>query len=391
MKLYADHLRDALKLLKPVYRSNKHVDLWNRVLVEYDGEHETTLTATNGDVWMQVAITGNADSTPLKLVIDPLHLDNILKSASHSIYLTLDETNNERIVVSRTDRDWSTEILNYSAEDFPPHPEYEPSDTSGLMFYLLQHEWERLKKRVFPYAATDDSRPVLECVYFEQMLGNVFATAADGFRLSHHCLTDANQAFDPFLLRVPHLKMIPAKARQLNFDSMGADSNFVLIEFSTQRTKKSRVLRTTMWVRKVEGHFPDYTQIIPTAEQIKGSCVVPVWLIEEAAQVKNGGALLFKPGHAELSINDPNVKVPNKQTWDNVAIRFLGSLDGVAFNPQYLNAAAQELRRGSHITIEATGKHGTCAAQGCRYRRGHHADRAAGHDVPTEGGGRSRS
>jgi len=359
VRFNVDQLRDALKLLKPVTRSNRRYEPWRRVLVSYDGNFESTISATNGDVWMVAHISANAESEPITLFLDLVELEEAIKWMDFNVYLTKSETDDEVVLVSDSVGKRSTLITNYLADDFAPVPEAKPDCTSGLLFQFTQRNWTALRERVMPYAAQDDCRPVLACVHLENQFGNVFATAADGFRLANDHLTDAVQEFDPFLLPVPHLKMLPSKPVSVSVYSMGAESEYVQLEFSHQRTKKSRTQFVSMVVRTLDGTYPDYHQIIPKPETLNGGCTVPVWIVEEAAKAKDGNAFRLSPGKAELTlVNRNNSTATQTMNWVNPGVTFHGELEQLAINPQYLNTAAQQIKIGNMVTIKTTATRG---------------------------------
>ena len=152
MRFNVDQLRDALKLLKPVTRSNRHYEPWKRVLVSYDGNYETTISATNGDVWMVTHISADAESEPITLFLDLVELEEAIKHMNFNVYLTKSETDDEVVLVSDSVGTRSTQITNYNADDFAPVPDAKPDDTSGLLFQLTQKNWIALRERVMPYA-----------------------------------------------------------------------------------------------------------------------------------------------------------------------------------------------------------------------------------------------
>jgi len=115
--------------------------------------------------------------------------------------------------------------------------------------------------RVLPFAATDDARPVLQCVKFIAGEGKLKLVSADGFRLAEVTLDFDEDTEGQVLINRNELKGIvgalrKAKRVRLGFEASGdtLDGMSLIIDTEAIRYK---------W-RGAEGQFPDYEKVIPT-------------------------------------------------------------------------------------------------------------------------------
>ena len=115
--------------------------------------------------------------------------------------------------------------------------------------------------RVLPFTATDDARPVLQCVKFMAGEGKLKLISADGFRLAEVVLDFDEDIEGQVLLNRDELKGIAgalrkAKRVRLGFDASGDTLDGMSLVIDTEAIRYR-------W-RGAEGQFPDYERIIPT-------------------------------------------------------------------------------------------------------------------------------
>jgi DNA polymerase-3 subunit beta len=115
--------------------------------------------------------------------------------------------------------------------------------------------------RVLPFTATDDARPVLQCVKFVAGEGKLKLVSADGFRLAEVTLDFDEDIEGQVLIHRDELKGITgalrkAKRVRLGFEASGEtlDGMSLIIDTEAIRYK---------W-RGTDGQFPDYERLIPT-------------------------------------------------------------------------------------------------------------------------------
>ena len=117
--------------------------------------------------------------------------------------------------------------------------------------------------RVLPFTATDEQRPVLQCVKFEAKEGKLSLVSSDGFRLAIVTL-DYDEAEAKALIGRDDLKGIinavkRAKRARLSFAGNGNGETDIVLDTELIRYK---------WLSR-DGTYPDYGQLIPKPEEVK--------------------------------------------------------------------------------------------------------------------------
>ena len=119
--------------------------------------------------------------------------------------------------------------------------------------------------RVLPFTATDDARPILQCVNFVAKEGKLTLVSADGFRLALISL-DYDDGEGQALVNRDDLKGIAnalrrAKRARISFEDGGGEkliSKSLIIDTELTRYK---------WV-SVDGNYPDWEKLIPTEHKL---------------------------------------------------------------------------------------------------------------------------
>jgi len=114
--------------------------------------------------------------------------------------------------------------------------------------------------RVLPFTATDEARPVLQCVLFKASEGKLQLVSADGFRLAILSL-NYDDGEGQVLVNRDELKGIAsalrkAKRVRLAFEASGDTLEGLSLVIDTEAIRYK-------W-RGAEGQFPNYEQLIPS-------------------------------------------------------------------------------------------------------------------------------
>jgi len=114
--------------------------------------------------------------------------------------------------------------------------------------------------RVLPFTATDDNRPVLQCVNFVAKEGKLTLVSADGFRLAKISL-DYDDGEGQALINRDDLKGIinalkRAKRARVSFEPSGESLDGMSLIIDTELIR----YRYIGW----DGNYPDYEKLIPT-------------------------------------------------------------------------------------------------------------------------------
>ena len=114
--------------------------------------------------------------------------------------------------------------------------------------------------RVLPFTATDDARPILQCVNFVAKEGKLTLVSADGFRLALISL-DYDDGEGQALINRDDLKGVAsalrkAKRARISFEPSGESLDGMSLIIDTELTRYK-------WV-SINGSYPDYEKLIPT-------------------------------------------------------------------------------------------------------------------------------
>jgi DNA polymerase-3 subunit beta len=114
--------------------------------------------------------------------------------------------------------------------------------------------------RVLPFTATDDARPVLQCVLFKVGEGKLQLVSADGFRLAVVTL-DYDDGEGQVLINRDELRGIANALRKAKRVRLGIEKNGESLEGMSLIIDTEAI--RYKW-RGAEGQFPDYERLIPT-------------------------------------------------------------------------------------------------------------------------------
>jgi DNA polymerase III subunit beta len=117
--------------------------------------------------------------------------------------------------------------------------------------------------RVLPFTATEDNRPVLQCVLFKAGEGKLTLVSADGFRLAVvtlDCAVEGQALINRDELRGIANALRKAHRVALSFEASGDSLDGMSLVIDTE-------LMRYRW-RGAEGQFPDYEKLIPTEAHI---------------------------------------------------------------------------------------------------------------------------
>jgi len=114
--------------------------------------------------------------------------------------------------------------------------------------------------RVLPFTATDDNRPILQCVNFTAKEGKLTLVSADGFRLAKISL-DYDDEEGQALINRDDLKGIinalkRAKRARVSFEPSGESLDGMSLIIDTELIRYKYI----GW----DGNYPDYEKLIPT-------------------------------------------------------------------------------------------------------------------------------
>ena len=152
------------------------------------------------------------------------------------------------------DTSWIGEKTPYTLAEVRISPDNSVKPNIGSL------EFSEALTRILPFTATDDVRPILQCVLFKAGEGKLQLVSADGFRLAIVTL-DYDDGEGQVLINRDELKGIAsalrkAKRVRLGFEKSGDSLEGMSLIIDTEAIRYK-------W-RGTEGQFPDYERLIPT-------------------------------------------------------------------------------------------------------------------------------
>ncbi len=245
-------------------------------------------------------------------------------------------------------------IKGIPAEDFPTLPEIgEQVPTARIDGGLLR---EMIAQVVFA-AATDDSRPVLAGVLVEFQGSTLTMAAADGFRLSVRSAELGERVAADLAIIVP-ARALHELARSMA-DAEGAIDLLVTPNRSQLLARSGTV---EFLSRLIDGHFPEFRQIIPKTYNTRVVVSREAFLgaarrAKIFAQSNNEVVRLqLLPGDSELDPGAVIVSAQAAETGDNedlLSARVDGPKAQIAFNGRYLTDVLSVMK-SAEVALEMT-------------------------------------
>jgi DNA polymerase-3 subunit beta len=320
-----DVLLNALQSAQSVVEKRNTVQILANILCSVRG-NELSLSATDLEVGVRITIPveGSQDG-------------RITLSAKHFLDIVKELPSQKTLDIVRKDNNWVEivsgkarfNIVSLSADEFPPLPNFEEKTYFDARVDALRDMIDRTSFAV----STDATRYHLNGVYFEHLEANVMRmTATDGHRLS---FVDSE-----VFMGMPELKrglIIPKKGltefRKLI--DQGGSSIGMAFERGYVFAQSGG---TFLFVRLIEGEYPDYRQVIPktTERQVRvdreafASALKRVSLL--AHEKSRGVKLSLASGSLTISSSNPDMG----EACDELDVNYTGESVEIGFNAKYL-------------------------------------------------------
>lgn len=237
-------------------------------------------------------------------------------------------------------------LLGLSKEDFPVLPEF-PDENS--IFMEAKTVQEMIRKTAFS-VSTDETRYILNGIYFIVDQGTARMIATDGRRLAYiaRAITDK---------KTKASAIIPSKAireveRLLASDGFGNDSLQMSI---TENQVAFKVGETVIISRLIEGHFPNYDQVIPKGSDIKVEAPTKDLLTMAQRAALGAGD---HAGAIRLVLEKGRLRAMGSaqgrvEVEDELPVDFSGKNIEIAFNPVFLLDVLKNIDSG-RVSLEFT-------------------------------------
>lgn len=333
------------ELLATLYRTQSIVERRNtmpilaNVLIEsYKGE--IRVTATDLEVGVRGAMDGEISQ------------EGMVTVNARKLYEIVREAPGETLQLKRMENEWVEiksgkslfRIVGIDAREFPQFPKFDGEKLSNIPAGLAR---EMIERTIFS-VSTDETRYSLNGVFIEPMADNKLRmVATDGHRLALVEKTTGSVGLEKGVI-LPRKGL--AELRKLLEE---AEDGIISIGFKDNMGLVVRE-RTELFMRLIEGDFPDYSKVIP-----KGNPYVAKIDQDELLQALRrvsilsserykGVRLEFKEGRLAISANNPDLG----EAAEEVDIEYQGKPVAVGFNARYLIDVLGVFGSGGEVHIE---------------------------------------
>ena len=300
-----ENLAQGLQTVMHVSSKNVTLPILNNVLIKAK-EGVVELVSTNLEIAIIAEIRAKVDAVGAFTVPTKTFADFVQLVSDEQVSVELIDSAALLVTTSKT----KTKIKGESADEFPIIP---TADGGNAFVFNMVQLRDALIQTIFAVSRSD-VRPELSGVLFhanpEGHRGELFLAATDSYRLSERKIAVQNEAKEQET-RV----IIPGRtAQEIVRVLLGARQETVSVTVTEGQLALS-VDGVRVISRLVEGRYPDYRQIIPTAFSSEA-------LLETAALVQNlraarlfsttgvnAAALTFSPTEQHIAVRAANTQL----------------------------------------------------------------------------------
>jgi DNA polymerase-3 subunit beta len=330
-KINRDHFSNGLAQVLNVVGSKATMPILSNVLIEAEKDH-ITLTTTNLDLGIRCKIKAEVKETG-SVTLPVKRLATIVRELPN-IDVAFDGTPNHQVKL--TSGGSTFRIMGIGKEEFPPLPEFGDEKS----FTLEQAELTAMIRSVSYAQSSDETRYILNGVYFNFRDGKLSLVATDGRRLaliSKELEVPAESAGSIILpaKTVSELTRMLDKGEKLKIAFNDRRASF---QINTDKDSSGLVDSIYLYSKVVEGNYPNYQQVIPkeTHQRIKLERELFLQCVHRAALVtsekSNSVKIKLTSNLLEITAQSPDFG----EAHESMAIAYSGPDLQVAFNPAFV-------------------------------------------------------
>lgn len=327
-----DYFSSGLQQVLNVVSSRSTTPILSNVLIEAK-ENYIELTTTNLEIGIRCRIKADVDergSTTLPVRKLSIIIRELPKK---EVFIEVDSENQAQIKSGGS----HFKIMGIAADEFPPLPTFENRN----VFELSQSDILNMLKSVSYAQSSDESRFILNGVYFKFADEKLTLVATDGRRLALTSV-DLNVGEDNVGNLILPAKTIAELERLMGKGSttkITFDDRQAAFEINIDDSNDVGLVDHLYLVSKVvEGNYPNYHQVIPneTEHRIKIERELMVDCVNRAALMasdkNNSVKLKISRNLLEISGSSPEYG----ESHESMAIAYDGPEVQVSFNPHFL-------------------------------------------------------
>ena len=354
-----ENLKNGLFLVSRIAGKNVNLPILNNIMIKAKGNN-IKLISTNLEIGIIVKIRGKIEKEG-EYTVDAKVIND---------YVSL--LPNKKVDIEKKDKklkvvcdNYKTNIRGQEADEYPLIPNVEKKE----VYRAEINDFKEALSQVVFAVSTSETRIELNGVLFSFNKDNIYMAATDSYRLAEKRIKIKPRTDKEEVKKI----IIPAKTLQELLRILSAvkteemDGEKKEIEFTLSENQiLFSVENVELVSRLVEGQYPDYKQIIPTA-----SDTTAILDREELVRAVKASAIFSKTG-----INDINLDLPlgknkliitsaSSQTGENVAevaADSKGKDNGIVLNYRYLLDSLNNIN-SSQVKIEITDGNTPCVVK----------------------------
>ncbi len=339
IKAQREDLLAALYYTQSIVERRNTMPILANVLIESQPK-EIQVTATD----LEVGVRGKLDGEVSK--------EGMVTVNARKLYEIVREAPGETIQLKRMENEWVEiksgkslfRIVGMEAREFPQFPKFDGEKLCTVPAGLLR---EMIDRTIFS-VSTDETRYSLNGVFIEPVAGDKLRmVATDGHRLALIDKATGSIGLERGVI-LPRKGL--AELRKLLEE---ADDGLISIGFKENMGLVVRD-RTELFMRLIEGDFPDYSKVIPkgnpyTAKVDQDEFLQALRRVSILSSERYKGIKLeVKEGRMSMSANNPDLG----EAVEEVDIEYQGKPLSIGFNARYLIDVLGVLGSGGEVQLE---------------------------------------
>jgi DNA polymerase-3 subunit beta len=330
-KINRDHFANGLAQVLNVVGSKATMPILSNVLIEAEKD-QISLTTTNLDLGIRCKIKAEVKETGA-VTLPVKRLATIVRELPN-VDVTFDASPSHQVKLVSGGSNFR--IMGIGKEEFPPLPEFGDEKS----FTLAQAELTMMLKSVAYAQSADETRYILNGIYFNFKDGKLTLVATDGRRLALIGKEMDVPAADAGSIILPaktasELTRLLDKGEKVKISFNDRRASF---QIGTDKDNSGLVDSVYLYSKVVEGNYPNYQQVIPkeTHQRIKLERELFLQCIHRAALVtsekSNSVKIKLSSNLLEITAQSPDFG----EAHESMAISYSGPDLQVAFNPAFV-------------------------------------------------------
>ncbi|KAF0093539.1 MAG: DNA polymerase III subunit beta [Puniceicoccaceae bacterium 5H] len=345
-KINRDHFTSGLQQVLNVVGTRATMPILSNVLINAEDGH-ITLTTTNLDLGIRCQI--RSEVTEKGTITLPVRKLATIVRDLPSLDVEVETYSNQQAKISSGTSTFR--IMGISADEFPPLPTFADQHS----FMLRQDELERMLKSVSYAQSSDETRYIMNGVYFNFEDEKLTLAATDGRRLAVMSkeleVTEENAG--SLILPAKTVSEVERLLGQGETVRIAFNDRQVAFEISSATDSDDKGLMDNIYLvsKVVEGKYPNYRQVIPKEndQHLKVNRESFLSCVRRAALVTTD------KNHAiKVHVHDNTLEITGESSeFGNSNVTLLVEYNGpgvtVAFNPNYIIEPLKALTRDEVI------------------------------------------